>query len=157
MKRLPIWLLLLTSTGACTSRTMVSQLQFQVAPRLLVERFLLAANIRDLESMASLFGTEDGPVGDTERRTDVALEMDLIAEILQHDDYEIVSERTVPGTEVPSIRLGVDLVVPGGAITVRDVGFTVILESSNRWLINVIELEKILALPPGRRRRRDSK
>ena len=68
--------------------------------------------------------------------------MNVIAEILQHDDYEIVSERVVPGARVPSNRIGVDLTLPQG-MTVRDVGFTVVLESPNRWLINVIELVKI--------------
>ena len=54
----------------------------------------------------------------------------------------IVSERVVPGAEVPSNRIGVDLTLPQG-LMVRDVGFTVVLESPNRWLINVIELVKI--------------
>jgi hypothetical protein len=68
--------------------------------------------------------------------------MNVIAEILQHDDYEIVSERVMPGVEVPSNRIGVNLTFPQGT-TVPDVGFTVVLESPNRWLINVIELVKI--------------
>jgi hypothetical protein len=57
--------------------------------------------------------------------------MNVIAEILQHDDYEIVSEHMVPGAEVPSNRIGVDLTLPQG-LAVRDVGFTVVLESPNR-------------------------
>jgi hypothetical protein len=69
--------------------------------------------------------------------------MDVIAEILQYDDYEIVSERRVPGAEILSNRIGVDLLLRGGATMVRDVGFTLVLESPNRWLINVIELVKI--------------
>jgi hypothetical protein len=48
----------------------------------------------------------------------------------------------VPGAEFPSRRVGVDLVLPGGT-TVRDVGFTLVLESDDRWLINVIEVIKI--------------
>ena len=31
----------------------------------------------------------------------------------------------------------------GGGTTVRDVGFTVVLESANRWLVNVIEVTKV--------------
>ena len=92
--------------------------------------------------MSRLFGTDDGPIGDSGNREEVELRMDVIAEILQHDDYEIVSERTVPGAQVPSRRIGVDLLLPQGT-SVRDVGFTVVLESPNRWLINVIELVKI--------------
>ena len=142
MKRLPILFLVLTSAGACTSQTVVNQPQLQIAPALMVERFLQAANARDLETMSRLFGTHDGPIGDRRSREEVELRMNVIAEILQHDDYEIVSERSVPGAEFPSRRVGVDLVLPGGT-TVRDVGFTLVLESDDRWLINVIEVIKI--------------
>ena len=108
----------------------------------MVERFLQAANARDLETMSRLFGTPDGPIGDRRSREEVELRMNVIAQILQHDDYEIISERSVPGAEFPSRRVGVDLVLPGGT-TVRDVGFTLVLESDDRWLINVIEVIKI--------------
>jgi hypothetical protein len=143
MKRLSILSVLLLSAGACTSQTVVNQPQMTLAPALTVERFLQAANIRDLETMARLFGTDDGPIGDTGDRQEVELRMDVIAEILQYDDYEIVSERRVPGAEILSNRIGVDLLLRGGGTMVRDVGFTLVLESPNRWLINVIELVKI--------------
>ena len=145
MKRLPIWFLLLTSAGACTTRPVVDRSQPQVAPALTVERFLQAANTRDLETMSRLFGTDDGPIGDTGNRQQVELRMDLIAEILQHADYEITSERRVPGTAAPSIRIAVDILIvtPRGTTMVQDVGFTVVLESPNRWLVTVIDLTKI--------------
>ncbi len=145
MKRLPIWFLLLTFAGACTTRPVVDQSQPQVAPALTVERFLQAANTRDLQTMSRLFGTDDGPIGDTGSRQEVELRMDLIAEILQHADYEITSERRVPGTASPSIRIAVDILIvtPRGTTMVRDVGFTVVLESTSRWLVNVIEVTKI--------------
>ena len=142
MKRLPILFVLLMSASACTSQTVVNQSQLPVAPALTVERFLQAANTRDLETMSRLFGNNDGPIADSGSREEVELRMNVIAEILQHDDYVIVSERVVPGAEVPSNRIGVDLTLPQG-LTVQDVGFTVVLESPNRWLINVIELVKI--------------
>ena len=142
MKCLPILFVLLVSAGACTSRTVVNQSQLPVAPSLTVERFLQAANTRDLVTMSRLFGNDDRPIGDSGNREEIELRMNVIAEILQHDDYEIVSERMVPGAEVPSNRIGVDLTLPQGT-RVRDVGFTVVLESPNRWLINVIELVKI--------------
>ena len=142
MKRLLLFVLTLASAGSCTSRPVANQSQLSLAPALIVERFLQAANNRDLETMARLFGTDDGPIGDRRSRVEVELRMDVIAEILQHDDYQIISERRVPGAEVPSNRIGVDLRLRGGT-TVRDVGFTVVLESNDRWLINVIELVKI--------------
>ncbi len=145
MKRLPILFLLLASVSACSSRPSVNRGALPVAPALTVERFLQAANTRDLATMSRLFGTDDGPIGDTGSRQEVELRMDLIAEILQHTDYQIMSESRVPGTESPSIRVGVDILIvtPRGTTMVRDVGFTVVLESPNRWLINVIELVKI--------------
>ena len=145
MKRLPLWFLLLTSAGACTTRPVVDQSQPQVAPVLTVERFLQAANTRDLETMSRLFGTDDGPIRDTENREQVELRMDLIAEIVQHADYEITSERRVPGAASPTIRVGVDILIstPRGRTMVKDVGFTVVLESHNRWLVTVIDLTKI--------------
>lgn len=142
MKRLSIPFALLLWTGACTSQTVADRSLMPVAPTLTVERFLQAANIRDLDTMSRLFGTDDGPILETANREEVELRMDLIAEILQHDDYEIVSDRIVPGAATQSNRIGVDLVLPGGA-RVEDVGFTVVLESPNRWLVNVIELVKI--------------
>jgi hypothetical protein len=142
VKRIPIWMLLLTVLGACTSRAPVNPSQFQLAPALTVERFLQAANSRDLETMSRLFGTDDGPIADSGNREEIELRMDVIAEILQHRDYEIMSERSVPGAEAPSNRIGVDISLPGG-VRVGDVGFTVVLESANRWLISVIELTKI--------------
>ena len=144
MKRLPIWIFLLTSAGACTSRAVVNQSQLQVAPTLTVERFLQAANTRDLVTMSRLFGDGDGPFGDTRRREEVELRMDVLAEILQHIDYEIVSEGTVPGASLPSLRIGVDITLPNG-LTVGDVGFTLVLESADRWLINEFEVTKITA------------
>ena len=113
MNRLPILFLLLTSAGACTSRPVVNQSQVQVAPALTVERFLQAANTRDLETMSRLFGTDDGPIADRRGREEIELRMDVIAEILQHVDYEIILERRVPGAETPSRRIGVDMFLRG--------------------------------------------
>jgi hypothetical protein len=96
---------------------------------LTVERFLQAANTRDLETMSRLFGTDDGPIGNTGNREQVELRMDLIAEILQHADYEITYERRVPGTASASIRIGVDILIltPRGTTMVEDVGLTLVL------------------------------
>jgi hypothetical protein len=68
--------------------------------------------------------------------------MDVLVEILRHDNYQIISESRVAGAEVPSNRIGVDFLMPNG-VAVRDVGFTVVFASSNRWLILEIEVQKI--------------
>ncbi len=146
MRRLPIWVLIVILAGACTRQTVVSQpqsqSQFQLAPALAVERFLQAANTRDLGTMSRLFGNADGPIGDSRNREEVELRMNVIAEILRHNDYEIVSEGRVPATARPNIRIGVDISISTCG-TVRDVGFTVVQGSANRWLTNTIDLEKI--------------
>ncbi len=149
MKRLLMWILLVASAGACTSRSAVDQPLPGVTPALTVERFLQATNARDLETMSRLFGTDDGPIGDRRSRSNVELQMNALAEILQHNDYDIVSEGNVPGAESPSRRVGVDMDIstPAGTTRVRDIGFTVVLESPDRWLINEIEVRKITEAP----------
>lgn len=133
-----------------------------VAPMLSVERFLQAANSRDLDAMARLFGTPDGPIADTggtvgcafkklgswiglaeacSTAQDVELRMDAIAQILEHDDYSIVNESRVAGRSVPTTRIGVNLVM--GDETVQDVPFVVVETADGRWLVQRIGLETI--------------
>jgi hypothetical protein len=110
-----------------------------VAPVLSVERFLQAANAKDYQAMAALFGTPSGPIeGD---RSDIELRMDAIARVLGHEDYRIASEAPVPGREVPTTRIGVDLTIAGEVI--RDVAFRVVQNGGGRWLVQEIDLEAI--------------
>lgn len=133
-----------------------------VAPMLSVERFLQAANTRDLDAMARIFGTADGPVADTgstlgcafkkmgswiglsdacTTAEEVELRMDAIAQILEHDDYRIVSESRVAGRSEPTTRIGVNLTI--GQDTVRDVPFEVVRTEEGRWLVQRVALERI--------------
>ena len=134
-----------------------------VAPALSVERFLQAANDRDLDAMARLFGTEEGPVADTGGtfgcfwkklgswlglasacldRTDVELRMNAIALVLQHRDYRILGQSDVPGRQHPTVRVGVTLVQTDGE-EVRDVPFNVVRTDEGRWLVIQIGLDRI--------------
>jgi hypothetical protein len=135
-----------------------------VGSSLAVERFLQAANAQDLDGMARIFGTADGPVLDTGRtfgcafkkigswfgmsdacRTyqEVELWMHTISQILQHEDYRIVSESDVPGRMHTTTRIGVDLDRAGGQ-QAADVGFLVVrVGSDGHWMIEEIELAKI--------------
>lgn len=110
-----------------------------MGPLLTVERFLQAANSRDYQAMASLFGTADGPFDG--ERTEVELQMDLIARVLQHEDYGIASEAQVAGRVHATTRVGVDLTIQRE--TVPDVGFLVVRTDGGRWLVEEIDLEKI--------------
>jgi len=162
VQRSAIAWVLLTVTWGCTSRTVTNNPIAAVAAPLSVERFLQAANTRDLHAMGRLFGTPYGPMGDTGsafgcfwkkigaacggqsclKWTEVELRLDAIAAILQHEDYRIASERSVAGTQVLATRIGVDMSFAGGR-NVRDVGCTVVLASGDRWLVQIVELAKI--------------
>lgn len=130
--------------GACSTQVVEQPPSgdlLAVAPSLSVERFLQAVNAQDYESMSRLFGTYDGPIeGD---RMEVEVRMATIAEILRHQDYEIISERRPPGREGPTRRISVDLRV--GNRVIRDVGFTVVQSDEGGWLVEQIELEKVTA------------
>lgn len=120
-----------------------------------------AANSRDFVTMASIFGTRDGPIANTgstfgcfwkklgsifggsscRKWEDVELRMDLISQILLHDDYQIRGERTVAGMRQPTIRVSVELVQ--AQTRTPDVGFTLVQTNDGRWMLEEIELEKI--------------
>ena len=133
-----------------------------MAPMLSVERFLQATNERDLHGMAGLFGTADGAVIETggsfgcafkkigswiglgdrcETLQEVELWMDAIAQILQHEDYTLVSEASVPGRKRPTTRIGVNMRIRGRDVS--DVPFLVVQTSEGRWLVEEIDLEKV--------------
>lgn len=154
-------LALLAVVAGCATRAANDEMA-AVAPMLSVERFLQAANSRDLDAMARLFGTADGPVSDTGSTVgctfkkmgswiglgsacvtaeEVELRMDAIARILRHEDYRITSESDVAGRSRPTTRIGVDLETRRD--TVRDVPFIVVRNSDGRWLVEEIGLERI--------------
>lgn len=148
--------------GGCTTVVMAPGEMASVAPIMSVERFLQAANVRDLDGMARLFGTVDGPVIETggtigcgfkkfgswfgigercQTRQEVEIRMDMIAEIIRHEDYTIVSEAPVAGRLGPSSRIGVNMRVNGRDID--DVPFIVVRTGEGRWLVEEIGLTRI--------------
>lgn len=163
MKRLLVGMILLVLGGCTTTRVVSPGEMAAVAPMLSVERFLQASNERDLHSMASLFGDVDGPVIETggsfgcafkkmgswiglgDRCTtlqEIELEMDAIALILQHQDYSIVSDSRMPGRVDPTTRVGVNLRIDGRDID--DIPFLVVQTNEGRWLIEEIDLVKVM-------------
>ena len=133
-----------------------------VAAQLSVERFLQAANQRDVEAMGRLFGTASGPVGDTggtfgcffkkisswfggsscARRVEVEVRMDAIANIVRHEDYTIVREEPVAGRTSPTRRVLVNMDMGGRAVT--GAPFVVVQTSEGRWLVEEVPLEAII-------------
>ena len=134
-------------------------------PQLSVERFLQAANARDLEAMGRIFGTEEGAVLETtgstatcalrrvgawvrasERcltREDVELRMDAIAHILRHDRFLITSESMVAGRRHPTTRVTVEL--ERGSRSFADVPFVAVRDPRGNWMIEEVGLERITA------------
>lgn len=147
--------------AACAS-TSGSGTAAPVAAQLSVERFLQAANQRDVEAMGRLFGTVDGPVLDTgstfscffkkigswfggtacTKRVDVELRMDAIASIVRHDDYRIVREEAVAGRTSPARRVLVDFRI--GQRNVTAAPFIVVQTREGRWLVEQVPLEQIM-------------
>lgn len=132
--------------SACTTRAVqrtgggaAAQEVAILAPVLAVERFLQAVNAEDFETMAGLFGTAEGPFEG--ERTDVELQMSIIAQILRHQDYEIASDRREPGRVHPTRRIGVDLTIGGRVIP--DVSFLVVQTASGNWMVEEMDLEKV--------------
>lgn len=127
--------------GACSTQQVTPDRDVMggVGPALSVERFLQAANARELDAMARLFGTVDGPIrGD---RQELELRMDAIAGILQHEDYRIVAQRQEPGREHPTTRITVELIKEDRRIP--DVPFLVVRTSEGGWLVEEIGLERV--------------
>jgi hypothetical protein len=150
------------TVASCSSQTDPAAVA-PVAAQLSVERFLQAANDRDVQAMGRLFGTRDGPVMNTgntfgcffkkigswfggtacTKKTDVELRMDAIANIVQHDDYRIVREEAVAGRTSPARRVFVDLTIQGRRITA--VPFVVVQTTEGRWLVEQVPLEQLMA------------
>lgn len=134
-----------------------------VVAQLSVERFLEAANARDLETMGRLFGTEQGAVNETGstfkcffkkigswfggsscvQKRDVEVRMDAIARLLRHRDYRIAREEAVAGRLGRATRVFVDLTVQ--ETLVRDVPFVVVRTSDGRWLVEEVDLQRVMA------------
>ncbi len=146
-RRVAFWILAVTAAlaPACATQQMSSTSTMGsgalpgLGPVLTVERFLQAANLRDWATMMSLFGTEDGPV-DWDRQYGER-HMNLLAEILQHEDYEIGEESAVPGRRAPTRQVLVTL--EQASRTVEDVPFLVVDAGNGSWLVEEIATDRI--------------
>ena len=134
----------LLALSACTTRTVAQNPGANpVAATLSVEAFLQAVNARNLDAMAQLFGTYEGTLVDRGvPATEVELQMDLLVEILRHQEYEIVSERMVAGREENVTRVGVNLMLTPTR-RADDVAFVVVEARGGRWLIESIDTQKV--------------
>ncbi|HLU26076.1 MAG TPA: hypothetical protein VKZ58_10275 [Longimicrobiales bacterium] len=111
-----------------------------VAPALVIERFLQAVNAQDLETMARLFGTEEGSILNRDPRPEVEKRMYTLALILRHQDYRLEGERPVPGRLGQAIQLVVGMRFPNRQVSVP---YTLVRTKTGHWLIEQIDVERI--------------
>lgn len=133
-----------------------------VVAQLSVDRFLEAANQRDLVTMGRTFGTVDGPISDTggtfgcffkkigswfggsscRKQQDVQVQMAAIANILKHEDYKIVREEPVAGRLNEATRIYINLTMPDREVT--EVPFVVVKTKHGQWLVEQVDLKKVM-------------
>ncbi len=114
-----------------------------IAPQLVIEQFLRAANANDLQQMGRLFGTADGSVLQRDPRSEVEKRMFAIASLLRHQDYTIQGQSIVPGRD-DEIRLAVRLKREKDEVVVP---FTLVRTHDGGWLITDIDLTAVTSKP----------
>lgn len=128
-----------------------------------VEVFLEAAGRRDHATMARLFGTADGPIGDRGgtlgcalrkagswirlgarclEQGEVELRMDVIAGILRYESYRVRLGGAVAGRGRAAMRVDVEL--ERGTRGAVEVPFVVIRTGGGAWLVERVGLERVV-------------
>jgi hypothetical protein len=137
---------LLLLPAACVTRTVPVEPRgagsLELAPLLSVERFLRAANMNDIEQMARLFGTRDGPIQRQQPRAEVEQRMFLLASILRHQDFNAVGEEIVPGRIGSAVRIRMELHFTDRTAIVP---FTVVQSRRDGWLVESFDPAPITA------------
>lgn len=136
-KQIGLVLLALTVTvgAACARREIATG--GRLAPSLVLEQFMRAANAKDLGAMSRVFGTKDGPVAGKWGRTEIEQRMFAIAAELRHNDFEVVGEEMVPGRTETATKLNVRVTNGEGKFIVP---FTLVRFKSG-WLVEQIGIE----------------
>lgn len=111
-----------------------------VAPALIVEQFLTAANSKDLTTMGNLFGTRDGPISRRDPKQNVEQQMFTLATILKHDDYQFEGESIVPGRQHEATQFNVLMTFGPRKVSVP---FVVVQSKSSGWMVEEIGITKI--------------
>jgi hypothetical protein len=138
--------LLLLFAVACSSRPEPQSARpgvpanSEVATALVIEQFLRAANSNDLDSMARLFGTRQGPVAQRMSKEDADRWLFTIANVLHHDSYSIKAREIVPGRREEATLVVVTMKVGTREV---DVPWTLVFAESKTWLIEKIGLEAL--------------
>jgi hypothetical protein len=111
------------------------------APTMTIERFMRAVNQRDLNTMARLFGTREGPVAQIWASKEVDERMRVLSNVLRHNDYRIGQEDIVPGRRGEATQFTVNMTVGERVVAVPFVLVRSTPESG--WLIESIAIDKV--------------
>ena len=141
MRKLALAVALLVFTG-CVKKEVQTMPSMGVGPSLVIEQFMRAANGKDLEGMANLFGTKKGPVSKQWPKDEVEKRMFILAQELRHNDFNITGEQMVPGRTDVATRVMVQLVIESQKVNVP---FTLVRYGKQGWLIEDIKLEALTA------------
>lgn len=138
IKMVMVVLTLALSTTACVKQQ-VSAVS-NVGSSLVVEQFMRAANAKDLDAMARLFGTKDGSVFGRWPKDEIEKRMFVISTELKHEDFSVTAEQIVPGRGADATKLTVKLRKDG-----RDynVPFTLVRYKNESWLVEQIGIDVI--------------
>lgn len=126
--------------GACSSAPEPGAASASPGPALVVERFLQAANINDLETMMQLFGTAEQTIDELDGRAAAERRMYVLATLLRHQDYSIVGQSVVPGRLREATQLDIQLRKTDRTV---DVPFVVVRKKSGGWIIEQIAVEPL--------------
>lgn len=140
MRNLSVVLALAMTATACVKQR-VSPVS-NVGSSLVVEQFMRAANAKDLDGMARLFGTKDGPVAGRWSQDEVEKRMFIISTELKHEDFTITAEQIVPGRGEDATKLTVKLRKEGKEYNVP---FTLVRYKNESWLVEQIGIDVITA------------
>ena len=110
-----------------------------VAGVLVIEQFLRAANESQLERMAQLHGSTDGPISSLYPRAEVQARMQLMASILRHQNYQVLNVQPVPARRAEAVVANVRMQLTDRSV---EVPFTLVW-TGDTWLIECIELVRI--------------
>lgn len=130
---------LLSGCGGGSARAAADGADPAVAPAMVIERFLRAANQNDLDTMARLFGTTRGSVSGTWPKKEQDERMFLFASVLRHSDYSIGQEQIVPGRRHEAVLVMVNMDIQQNRVQVP---FTMV-RSGGHWLIEQIDITKV--------------
>ena len=110
------------------------------APLLVVERFLQAANVNDLPTMTTLFGTADKTIDQLEPVSTAQQRMYVLASLLRHDDFVIQGQRVVPGRMNEATEVVVMLRQGSRQVVVPHL---VVRRNAGGWIIEKIDVERL--------------